>query len=222
MPKSLAVLSEKIADFIVRVEFDRQSLSSKECRLSKLFEEKNHEINEYIRTVESEITHFKDIMTRAGAAQWHRESESLLKETKSNIKTLEGVYKTTCDAIKVECEHLNHGAMGLLKNTSQNLFQIKQQDLAKITEQKTLALQKDCDVNYQNIQKMLYQFRWKNFGWALVISLIVAMIVSLYIMDEWPWQAHLEVVKQRQAGEILLSSWKQLSDADKLLIQQSA
>jgi hypothetical protein len=30
------------------------------------------------------------------------------------------------------------------------------------------------------------------------------------------------VIKQRQAGEVLISSWKHLSDADKSLILQNA
>jgi len=225
MTQTLSGLSKKIADFIVRVEFDRQSdVLSSACENKQLlqFNEKNKEIDKQIQSLESEITHYKAIMTRAGTAQWHRETEKLLQQTKSEVMSLEEIYQQTCNTIRQESERLSHSSTSTIKSISRLLSSAKHNDLWKLSEEKSLQLQQECEAHIQNVSRSATRYKWKNFGLVLILSLAVAIIVSLYINDEWPWQAHAQVIKQRLAGEVLINSWKHLSEADKSLILQNA
>ena len=214
-------LSQKIADFIVKTEFDRQTVLSKGPFIGDHFEKKNLEINKHLKAVTDEITHFRAIMTRAGAEQWQQLIENLSKNSRTEIRLLEKTYAETCQAINKECDHLNHLSMHTVKNVAQLLSQAKAFNLQHLTEKKSLELTRACEKKIDKIKQIINGFRWKNLLMAVILSLIVAVIVSLYINDEWPWQAHEEVIKQREAGEVLLNSWKYLSSADKELILKS-
>jgi hypothetical protein len=162
------------------------------------------------------------MMTRAGAQQLREETEKLSQEGKQEVKLLENTYKKTKMAIASQCVQLNKASMSTVKNVSQLVSSVRKNHLKKLTEERLGELQQNCETSSQKIHRLISSLHWRNLVMAVLITMLVSTIVSLYVDTAWPWQAHEQVLKQREAGKILLNSWQQLSHNDQDLIIQNA
>jgi len=214
--------SQQIADFVAKAEFDRQQMQKANDNVYQRLQEKSQEISQQLKSIASEAGHFKALMSRVGAAEFHRVTEKLLHEGKQEIETIQTLYHQTHQAVAHQCEQMNKASMNTIKHVSQLLSSAKHSNMHKLTEDKTHELQDECKKNLSAVERTARSFHWKNLCMSVILSLVVATIVSLYIDDEWPWQSHEQVVKQRQAGKVLLNSWKTLSPADKEVISTYA
>jgi hypothetical protein len=222
MTDNAITLSQKIADFIVKAEFNRSSHETNDSSISQHFQEKEREISNVVKTIAAEIHHFKSLMTRAGAIQWHDATKNLLEESKKEVQSIEATYLDASHTIEQQCEKLNQSSMHTVKNVAQLVTLSKHNPLQKLSEEKSKEIRTSCETHLGKVEHTVRSFQWKNIAIAMFLSMVVSIIVSLYINDEWPWQAHDQVVKQREAGKILLDSWQQLSQSDRALIAGNA
>ena len=171
-------------------------------------------LDQKLRRISDDITHFRHTLTQA--------SDKLSHTGKTQAKTLENIYQTTKTIINTQCTQLNKASMTTVKNISQLVSSVRKNHLAKLTEQKLGELKKSRNISTQRIRQRISSLHWKNFITVTLLTLVVASVVSLYVDNAWPWQAHNEILKEREAGKILLSVWPQLSAKDQAIIVQNA
>jgi hypothetical protein len=194
---------QRMADLIAHAEISLQAPKTTAKDIENALREKSKQLEQHLRAISSDVRHFREMMTRAGAQQLREETEKLSQEGKQEVKLLENTYKKTKMAIASQCVQLNKASMSTVKNVSQLVSSVRKNHLKKLTEERLGELQQNCET-------------------SVLITMLVSTIVSLYVDNAWPWQAHEQVLKQREAGKILLNSWQQLSHNDQDLIIQNA
>ncbi len=150
------------------------------------------------------------------------QSEKLSQESKQELKNLEALYLKTKSTIAAQCVQLNKASMSTVKNVSQLISAVRKNQLSKITEEKYHELQRQRTFNMHKLQKIMASLYWKNILTTLIVTFVVTSVISLYVDNVWPWQAHNQIVKQREAGKILLDAWPQLPHTDQEMIIQNA
>ncbi|HEV2613490.1 MAG TPA: hypothetical protein VGV92_02145 [Gammaproteobacteria bacterium] len=213
---------QRMADLIANAEFSLQTSKNSQKDIEASLQEKTKLLDQHLRNISSDIRHFREMMTRAGAQQLREETEKLSQEGKKEAKLLENTYRTTKAAIATQCVQLNKASMSTVKNVSQLVSSVRKNHLKKLTEERLGELQQNCETSLQKVHRMVTSLHWRNLVMAVLITVLVATIVSLYVDNAWPWQAHQQILKQREAGKILLNSWQQLSHSDQELIIQNA
>jgi hypothetical protein len=213
---------QRMADLIANAEISLQTSKAATKNTETTLLEKSKQLDQHLRIISADIHHCREMMTRAGAQQLRSETEKLSQDGKKEAKILEDTYRKTKTAIAAQCVQLNKASMSTVKNVSQLVSSVRQNHLKKLTEERLGELQQDCEGSLQKVQRMIGSLHWRNLVMAVLITLLVATIVSLYIDNAWPWQAHQQILKQREAGKILLSSWQQLSHSDQDIIIQNA
>jgi len=211
---------QRVADFIVKAEFSRQQPIDN-TNIQFVLSDKAQRIDRHITEVRKEINDFKAIMTRAGAMQWRNESERLVTEGQQEIQGLQKTYRDLKNVIVEQCDSLNRASMNTVKTVSQLVSSVKHTNIKKLNDEKTDDLAEACESQLQQIDHIVQTFHWKNLVLVVLLSVLVSVIVSLYIDDGWPWQVHTEVLKEREAGKILLHSWTQLSQNDQNVIENA-
>jgi len=213
---------QRMADLIAKAEITLQTPKTNKQTIEATLREKSKQLEQHLLNISSDIQHFREMMTRAGAQQLREETEKLSQEGKKEVKLLENTYKKTKTAIASQCVQLNKASMTTVKNVSQLVSSVRKNHLKKLTEERLGELQQNCETSSQKIYRLVSSLHWRNLVMAVLITILVSTIVSLYVDNAWPWQAHQQVLKQREAGKILLNSWQQLSHNDQDLIVQDA
>lgn len=192
------------------------------AEIEEKLREKAKQLDHHIRNISSDIHHFREMLARTETQQLRAETEKLSQQGKQEIKLLENIFRNTKTTIATQCLQLNKASMTTVKNVSQLVSSVRKTHLKKITEERLHEMQKNCVSSSQKIHRSIASLHWRNLVMVVLVTLLVASIVSLYVDNAWPWQAHQQILKQREAGKILLNSWQQLSHSDQELIIQNA
>jgi len=207
---------------MTKAESDRRELALDTLDFSRYFEEKESGLNKVLTHISDEITQLKERMTHAGNAQWRKDTEHLLKDNQNEISSISSLYHETHAHIVSQCDHLNQATMSTVKSAAQFFVSVKNNSLQKLAENKYQELEKTCENNLSRVKNTVRSLGWKNLVTAFFLSLVVSFIVSLYVDNESPWKAHHQVIQEREAGKVLLTSWQKLSQSDRNIIIQSA
>jgi len=170
--------------------------------------------DQQLHRISNDINHFRHTLTQA--------SKKLSQAGTAETKALENIYQTTKITIGAQCTQLNKASMTTVKNVSQLVSSVRKNHLKKLTEKKLGELHKSRTTSAQKIRQLVSSLHWKNVITVMLLTMLVASVVSLYVDNAWPWQAHNEILKEREAGKILLSVWPQLSAKDQAIIVQNA
>lgn len=222
MTDNSIALSQKIASFITKAEYDQQALALDNADFTRYLDEKESHLNHTFSHISDEIAELKERMSHSSNIQWRRHTEQLLHENKKEMTSLGAFYHEAHSHILAQCDRLNQATMSTVKSAAQFFVSIKNNSLQKLAETKSQELEKTCEKNLSRVKRTVQSLRWKNLLTAFCLSLIVSFIVSLYIDNKSPWLAHEQVLQQREAGKVLLASWQHLSQNDQNIIIQSA
>ena len=172
-------------------------------------------IDKQLMQIQMVISQFNRTLQSTTNQEWQQAASAV--HTESKQQTL--LMQETCNELKKatkemhsRVERTTHQITKNLNNTMQGLRAGELQQLVEdsATEVKTFAATATTQLD-----KIVKWFHWKNLGLVFLLSLVVTILVSLYIDDEWPWETHKTVVKQRLAGQALLSVWPQLTQLDR-------
>lgn len=220
--KSEKTVLQRMADLIAYAEISSESPTSTHSSFTTLLEKKTSQIEQQFRQLSNNIQHLRDIMSHSGAQKLREESEQLSQQSKQEIRVLESIYRETKTVIGAQCVQLNKASMTTVKHVSQLVSTARKNHLKKVTGENLAKLQKNYDINRQTLQRAVKSLHWKNVIMAVMLTLVTASVVSLYVDNAWPWEAHHQILKQREAGKILLRLWPQLSPKDQAIIVQNA
>ena len=213
---------QKMAEFIARTEILQETAQQKMPDILTILDEKSYQIDKRIKLISSDIKHFREMTTRMGATKLRQEAEKISVVGQEELKHLENIYRQTKVAVAAQCEHLNKASMNTVKNVSQLIGRVRHNHLQELIHEKTTSLDTLRTKNLSRIGQLVSALQWKNLVTVILATVMTAMIISLYVDNAWPWQAHRQVMKERTSGKVLLHAWPALSPHDQETIIQYA
>jgi len=213
---------QKMAEFIANAEIAQHAVQKDAPDIKGLLKTKSHQVDQQLDNIKTDINHFRDLMTRAGAIAFRKEAQEMSESSKKEAQQLEKIYGQVKVDIATHCEQLNKASMSTVKNVSRLISSARKNHLHQLAEEKSVALQKACSSSLKKINHIVSSLQWKNLVIAILVTCVTATIVDLYIDNAWPWQVHQQIIKQREAGKVLLHSWTALSHNDQETIIQYA
>ena len=207
-------LLREIADFIALYETIEEKLAIREIALEEKLSIVEKKLEQQLNKIKQSFLEFQTIMTEAGAARWRVAAENALKEGKQHLKTLQDTTQEVTSALKessVELEKTTARTVSGISEAAQSFQATNFKDAAnhgyaKVSQAATFGL--------QQIANLVKTIHWKNLGLSLAITLFAVAVTGLYVNDEWPWEIHNQVAKERSAGVTLMAAWSHLTPAE--------
>lgn len=172
-------------------------------------------IDKQLMQIQMVISQFNRALQSTTNQEWQQAAGAVRTESKQQTLLLQ----ETCNELKkatkeihTRFERTTHQITKSLNTTMQGLHA---GELQQLVEDSAAEVKTFATTATSHWDKIVKWFHWKNLGLVFLLSLVVTILVSLYIDDEWPWEAHKTVVKQRLAGQALLSAWPQLTQVDR-------
>jgi len=213
-------LMQQVAELIASYEMAMERVHEREKMLEEHFEASDKFLDHEIEKVNTLVSDLREIMTEAGAARWRLSAQEALRMGDLQIQNL----KKTSDELKVllndSRERFERTSHSTVKTINESIDLFKVDEFKKYVEQSHEEVKKTSGAAIKRINDILRWFQWKNLGLALGLSIISAVVIGLYIDDEWPWELHSKVVKERAAGEALMNAWPHLNQADQQYLEQ--
>lgn len=213
-------LSRKLAELIASYEVAVDKMVLHEKKMEECFTANERYINAQIDKINLVLADFKDLMTETGAARWRISAENMLRQGKDHAKHLEEASLEIGKTLKESIDKFDRITGNTVKTVNEAVSSFRINDLKELVD-KSAGHIKELSVSaLERIYKVVKWFHWKNLIMALSLSLLIAIVMGLYINDEWPWEMHSSVVKQRSAGQALINAWPHLSHTDQAYIVQ--
>ncbi len=207
-----------MADFMALYEAAEDRLSKREETMLKRFQEYEHCINEYINSIHGSLHEFEQVLTQAGVSRWRLAAESALKEGREHADKITASTEEFRQLASDTCERLDRATSYTVKGVSEAVSSFRVADFRELTEECVDKVSGVSNKAVRNISRVTKWFYWRKLAMVFSFTLIVAVVMGLYINDEWPWERHKEVVLERNVGAAAIQSWQQLSSADKQVI----
>jgi hypothetical protein len=211
----------KFGDFIALFEKAQEKLAL----WSKLIEEKQliHErlVKERISELNQLLDDMRGIMSEAGAARWRVAAEEALKAGQAHLCSLQQVNEEYLQYSKESCDRLDQATTWSVKEITRAISAFDLEQLHLLTTESCHEIKKTSHIAISNISSMMKWLQWKNVGIVFLITLTAMMINGLYLNNEWPWEAHEQVMAQRRLAAAVVTAWPELSKADQQCILRS-
>jgi hypothetical protein len=219
-PEIPASLMQQVAELIASYEMAMERLHAREKALDEQFEASEKFLDNQLEKVNTLVSDLREIMTEAGAARWRLSAQEALRLGDGQLQHL----KKTSDDLKLllneSCDRFERTSHSTTKTIHEAIDAFKVDEFKKYVEISHEEVKKTSTSAIAKINEILRWFQWKNLGLALGLSIISAVVIGLYIDDEWPWELHSKVVKERAAGEALMNAWPHLNQADQQYLEQ--
>lgn len=207
-------IARKLAELIATYEIAVDKMIIREKDMEECFQANERYVNEQLDKINVMLNDIKELMSEAGAARWRKSAEFMLRQGKEHIKHLNttslAIGKTLKDSVE-EFDRIGGNAVKKINETV-SVFHIN--DLKPWIDKSVTQINELSVSALNQIYSVIKWFHWKNLLLVLGLSLMIVIIMGLYINDEWPWEMHANVIKQRAAGQALMSVWPQLSGVD--------
>lgn len=213
-------LDKQVAELIAAYEMAVDKLAKQEKALDENFQACEHFLNDQIDKINALMADLREIMTEAGAARWRLSAQETLRLGDIQLQHLRKLGDESRHLISDSCARFERTSTTTVKNIHEAVNHLKIDEFKNYIEQSYDHVKSAATGSIEQIGGILNWFHWKNLLLALGLSLVVAVIVGLYINDEWPWEMHQDVIKQRSAGKALMNAWPHLTKDDQQFIEQ--
>jgi hypothetical protein len=169
-------------------------------------------------TIKKDLSSIQINLSQANLVQFKKTTEAALSQGEAHLRGIE----KTCQQLTIiaqqhqaQISHLTEECLLKIdKHSSDTLHSMNAQFSKYDAHQFHRIASESCDhvdrvasdAVYKST-KILRSFKLK-LGLLLVFTTILsAFFYSLYLNDELPWEAHQQVMHERQAGKVLLRAW---------------
>lgn len=132
------------------------------------------------------------------------QSRILLKHIESQTHTLVGQLEATQKKL-TQTQHVL---------TSDQFKRLHANTVQQIDDTAVLAVSK--------ISTMVRWFHWEKWGITLIAAAVTAFLTAIFVNDEWPWETHVHAKAERQAGQLLIQAWPQLTESEQIHLAEIA
>lgn len=170
-------------------------------------------IDTQLHQIKSAVIHFQKTLQTTNAHEWHANTKIIYSEGREHMQSLQETYNEIKKSTKDICIRFDRTSAQITKTLTNTLNQLHPTELQQLADDCRTEIKIATVTATQQITQTLSWFHWKNIGLAFFLATLVVLCTSLYIEDEWPWETHTTVIKQRFAGQMLMTAWPQLSHA---------
>jgi hypothetical protein len=209
--KAMRKLLREMADFVALYETLEEKLQEREKALEEKLIASEIRLNQQLVNIKNSLKDFEAIMTEAGAARWRLTAEKALKEGRTYMQALHTTSDEVTSTLKQGCEHLEHIASQTMAGVTKATNALPVEDFKRIAMEGSQQIKNATQSAVKNIAQLTQWFHWKNLTMAFAMTIFIIFITNLYVNDEWPWETHSFVAKERKAGHALLSAWPHLT-----------
>lgn len=207
-------LLHEMANFVALYETLEDKLITRETALEDKLLANETLLAKQLIQIKSAFAEFQAIMTEAGAARWRIAAENALREGQSHLQALEETSVNVAQSIKEGCEQLDQATAQTIAGITEATKVLPIKEFTQLIEQGNTQLKTTATATLEKTTDLIRWFHWKNLAMILALSVFVIFITGLYSNDEWPWEIHQQVVKERGAGRALIAAWPQLTPAE--------
>jgi hypothetical protein len=164
-----------------------------------------------LKQIHQEIQSFLAILTDTGLSSLKHTAE----QTERHLHHLEQMADSIVHLGQNQQETLHHLAeVTLLKIEQHSVHLLNQQDpshFKRIAHESYEQVEKVATHVIHKGNRLLRAFQWQSASIAVITTLIVSFVMSLYMSNEMPWEMHQHAREEREAGKALMSAWPRLS-----------
>lgn len=201
----------RMAEFIALYEAAEQKISAREKALEQQIEANEKFLNEQLNKINENVIRLKEIMTETGAARWRVAAEQALIDGQNHLNQLSNLNDEINQQLLQNCQHLEQISTRVNEGVNQAFNAFQPKEFIEVAKESTQLIQEASNTAVGRLIALSQRFYWRGALLALVVTLVVILFFGLYINNEWPWERHADVIKERQAGQILLKAWSHLS-----------
>ncbi len=218
----MRALLREIADFIALYETIEEKLVKRGNDLKEKINAAEQQLIHQLTQIQALLVNFQAVMTEAGAARWRIAAKTAKNEAETYVQLLHKTCLEISTALNNGSDQLKQSANQALTSISELAHLFPVSDFKQVTEQSCAQLKTTAISSIQNIGSLAKNFYRKNIIMAVTLTLFIVFLSGLYLNDEWPWEIHQQVVKERIAGQTLLAAWPQLTPAEQQDIMNAA
>jgi len=207
-------LEQQVGELVAAYEITMERLAQKEKALEAHFQASDNFLNDQLEKMNLLIVELAEMITEAGAARWRLSAQDALRLGDLQLNTVKKLSEETKNLMNESCAKYEKASEAATRNLKEAIAQFKIEDYKIYTETCAEEVKKSSSLAIQKIVGIFHWFQWKNMLLCLGLSIIAAVMIGLYIDDEWPWELHSKVVKERAAGQALMNAWPHLDPAD--------
>lgn len=206
---------------IAAAKSTQQNLLAREKNFEKRLAKAERFVDNNIKDIHATVNHFKIILETIEAKNWNAIIENMRISDQQKTQGLQELYTSAQKSIFESCKRVEQTASQIVKGIGKTLNTLHADDIEQLAEDCAKQVQKVSHSAVEQMSATVRWFHWKNLAAVFFISIMISLTIGLYINDEWPWEMHQTVVKQRAAGQAVLSNWNELSSADQNTLENS-
>ena len=222
LPKMLTPeeLKQQAGELIAAYEIAMDRLAQREKALENQFEFSEKFLNDQLEKINALMIDLREIMTEAGAARWRLSAQDALKLGDLQLDIVKKLSEDTQRLMNESAQRFERTSQSTTKNIHDAVNMFKVEEFKQYTEHSCEEIKKTASSAMEKINEILNWFQWRNLVLVLGLSIIAAVVIGLYIDDEWPWELHETVIRERAAGQALMNAWPHLDAADQRYLEE--
>ena len=155
--------------------------------------------------------------------------KSTLDQGKQQLQQIHSVSQQVQESMQKQQQQLQrwtNESLQKIESQTQKLMQTMEKQFARydvhhfhrIASESCDQVEKVAQDAVGKSTRLLNMFQWRFSLLTITTTLITAFILGMYISDELPWETHKQAYHERQAGQLLLQAWSDLSHHEKAKI----
>lgn len=204
-------LMREMANFVAMYETIDEKLIAREIALESKIISSEQLLLSQLNYVKNAFNDFHSIMTEAGAARWRIAAENALRDGTQHLHNLQETTSEISQTLRDGSEQFGIVANQTVKGLTDAASTFHADRFKEAASIGCVQIKEFSVSQIKRITKLVSYFHLKNVFLSLGLTLFVIFLTGLYINDEWPWESHQQVAKEREAGKTLLAAWSYLS-----------
>jgi gas vesicle protein len=212
---SADLASQELIQLLEAAAAAKQHLEEWEKTIDAKLIQTEQVLDKQLMQIQMVISQFNRTLQSNSQQEWQHAATAVHSASKHQTILLQETcneLKNTTKEIHIKVERTAHQ---ITKNLNTAMQGLHAGELQQLVEDSAAEVKNFSAAATTKMNGIVKWFHWKNLGLVFLLSLIVTLLVSLYIDDEWPWEEHNVVLKQRTAGQAVLSAWPQLTQLDR-------
>lgn len=212
--KTKEKMPSEVIEFIATAQNAHQQIIAREKLLQQRMVESEQHISNELQKIHNTIVDLQEILDNASAKEWRTATQALYQEGRQETQHLQDTIGEIRKYVKDTCVHMDSAASQMVKGLSKTLKGLHTAELEQLAEDGSQEVKITGRTAVQQIISVGQWFHWKNLVLIFALTLIAAISTEMFVDDEFPWETHKIVSKERVAGSAVLKAWPQLSYAD--------
>jgi len=214
-------ISQRLADFIALQEVANGKLAEEENKRRREMAMMHQELNDQVNEIRGVINEFQTVMTSVGIARFRVAAEEAMRRGDEHLDLI----REECEQFKRITEERTRLIQQITQDAEKRLSRVvrslRLEYFKKLIDDGVEHIEQTSKTAVKRITQTVKWVHWEKIGMSLIVAILVAILMGLFVNDEWPWETHQRVVTERDAGRMLLNAWPRLSKIEQSDIRKT-